>query len=45
MKFRAGDLFLGGTPHNLPRAKVGDSIEVEVTGVGQLVVTLEAAPI
>lgn len=44
MKFQAGDLFLGGIPHQLPRARIGDTIEVEVPGVGRLSVTLAAAP-
>jgi 5-oxopent-3-ene-1,2,5-tricarboxylate decarboxylase/2-hydroxyhepta-2,4-diene-1,7-dioate isomerase len=45
MTFRTGDVLLAGIPYRLPIGRAGDIIEVEVSEIGRLAVTLaEVAP-
>jgi 5-oxopent-3-ene-1,2,5-tricarboxylate decarboxylase/2-hydroxyhepta-2,4-diene-1,7-dioate isomerase len=43
MTLEPGDVLLVGVPENMPRARAGDQMTVEIDGVGRVTNTLRAA--
>jgi 5-oxopent-3-ene-1,2,5-tricarboxylate decarboxylase/2-hydroxyhepta-2,4-diene-1,7-dioate isomerase len=42
MTLEAGDVLLVGVPENMPRARAGDRMSVDIEGVGRVSNTLRA---
>jgi 5-oxopent-3-ene-1,2,5-tricarboxylate decarboxylase/2-hydroxyhepta-2,4-diene-1,7-dioate isomerase len=42
MTLEAGDVLLVGVPENVPRARAGDRVAVEIEGVGRVENTVRA---